>query len=210
MTNTPSKSIHSDAAVARFDVRDASGALVAGSLSRQKTRTICSALEGRGSCCVCRRRCSWQTQSNGHRNAAREEASVDAGCNFARLLLKRALKDIGIAGMTRTALWLDTRLDAEVLSLGRGALAREDCELRIALSKMFVRVTIQGSWIWVYACGLDQGPPESLFNVGDGPRRGGRPFGRFVAALERSGIQIVAAASGSTRRARIADCFVIG
>jgi hypothetical protein len=65
---------------------------------------------------------------------------------------------------------------------------------RIARSKstgreLFVRITLQGTWIWIFATGMDEGePPQFLFNVGDGPA-GWVTVRRFVAALERSGIK---------------------
>jgi hypothetical protein len=98
------------------------------------------------------------------------------------------VKDCGVAGMVRSALWVDTRFGGEVLFLGRGALAREDCELQIALTHLLVNISLRGTWIWVYACGLDEDAPEFLFNVGDTPQ-GWTTVRAFVQALERSGIK---------------------
>ena len=98
------------------------------------------------------------------------------------------MKDYGISGMVRSAAWLDDRLGVEVLSIGRSPTGPEDCALELCGSQLLVRVTIQGGWIWVSACSLDQGEaPEPLFNVGDGPQ-GWTDVRRFVQALERSGI----------------------
>jgi hypothetical protein len=109
--------------------------------------------------------------------------------NSARLLnLPGQMQDCGVAGMIRTAGWCDDRLGVEVLSIGRSATGPEDCALELCGSQLLVRITIQGSWIWVSACSLDQGEaPEPLFNVGDGPD-GWTTVRRFVMALERSGV----------------------
>ena len=95
--------------------------------------------------------------------------------------MKPADRDSGVAGMLRSALWLDSVVGMEVLSIGRSAQGPEDCAMELCGSQLLVRVTIQGGWLWVSACGLDAGPPEPICNFPDGPRR-------LVMALERSGI----------------------
>jgi hypothetical protein len=119
------------------------------------------------------------------------------------------MKDYGIAGLVRSAAWLDTVVGVEVLSIGRSALGKEDCAAELCGSQLLVRVTLQGGWIWVSACSLDQGePPQPLFNVGDGPE-GWVTLRRFVQALERSGVR-----SLKQRPIKIGesgpDSFVIG
>ena len=90
--------------------------------------------------------------------------------------------------MVRSAAWLDHRLGMEVLSIGRSATGPEDCALELCGTQLLVRVTLQGGWIWVSACSLDEGePPQLLFNVGDG-HEGWVTVRRFVMALERSGL----------------------
>jgi hypothetical protein len=59
------------------------------------------------------------------------------------------MKDIGVAGMLRTAVWCDDRLGTEVLSIGRSATGPEECALELGCSQLLVKITIQGSWIWV-------------------------------------------------------------
>ena len=121
----------------------------------------------------------------------------DAGCRPAEQAqstshparLKPLDRDSGVSGMVRTAAWLDNRLGVEVLNIGRSATGPEDCALELCGSQLLVRVTIQGGWLWVNACSLDQGEaPELLFNVGDG-HQGWTDVRRFVMALERSGIR---------------------
>jgi len=90
--------------------------------------------------------------------------------------------------MVRTATWLDCVVGLEVLSIGRSAINREDCVLEICGSQMLVRVAIQGTWIWLSACGLDEAELEPLFNTGDGPA-GWTTVRRFCQALERSGVK---------------------
>ena len=97
-------------------------------------------------------------------------------------------RDSGVSGMVRSAAWLDNRLGVEVLSIGRSATGPEDCALELCGSQLLVRVTLQGGWIWVSACSLDEGEtPEPLFNIGDG-HSGWTTVRSFVMALERSGI----------------------
>jgi hypothetical protein len=119
------------------------------------------------------------------------------------------VEDIGVAGMVRTALWCERVTGVEVLSIGRAACAKEDCVMELVGTSLFNRIALRGGWIWIGACGLDEGDrPEFLFNLGDGPR-GWTEVRRFVAALERSGIT-----SLRERPIRIGDngpdSFVIG
>ena len=97
----------------------------------------------------------------------------------------------------------------EVLSLGRGALDKADCTLELAGSQMLIRISIEGTWIWVSASGLDEGEPEPLFNVADGPQ--GWPVVRaFCAALERSGLTSLKERPVQLGEPGSKDCFVIG
>jgi hypothetical protein len=96
-------------------------------------------------------------------------------------------RDSGVAGMLRSALWLDSVVGMEVLSIGRSAQGHEDCAMELCGSQLLVRVVIQGGWLWVSACGLDAGTPEPICNFGDGPQ-GWTDVRRLVMALERSGI----------------------
>ena len=99
------------------------------------------------------------------------------------------MEDSGVAGMVRTAAWCEDVLGAEVVSLGRGALAKEDCVLELCGRALYYWIAIRATWIWVAASSLDErsGIPDFLFNVGDGPQ-GWSDVRRFVQALERSGI----------------------
>jgi hypothetical protein len=99
------------------------------------------------------------------------------------------VEDIGVAGMVRSALWLERTAGMEVLSLGRPALSLDDCVLELAGRQLAVTVSIRGSWIWLSAAGLDTGEaPELICNFGDGPT-GWTDVRRLVLALERSGIR---------------------
>jgi hypothetical protein len=73
-----------------------------------------------------------------------------------------------------------------------------------------VRITIRSSWIWLYACSLDEGDqPEFLFNIGDGPE-GWITVRRFIQALERSGIKSLKERPIELGTPGSPDCFVIG
>jgi hypothetical protein len=101
------------------------------------------------------------------------------------------LKDFNVAGMVRTGLWCERNLGVEVLSIGRPAenALREDCVMEISGRSLFVRIGLRGGWIWVAACGMDEGGgPEPLFNIGDGAE-GWVVVRRFLMALERSAIK---------------------
>jgi hypothetical protein len=99
------------------------------------------------------------------------------------------VRDIGTAGMVRSALWLERTSGMEVLSLGRPALSKEDCVLELAGRQLAVTISIHGTWIWLSAAGLDAGEaPELICNFGDGPT-GWTDVRRLVLALERSGIR---------------------
>ena len=99
------------------------------------------------------------------------------------------MEDIGVAGMVRSALWLERTAGIEVLSLGRPALSLEDCVLELAGRQLLVRISLRGTWIWISAAGLDAGEaPELICNFGDGPA-GWTEARRLTLALERSGIR---------------------
>ena len=120
------------------------------------------------------------------------------------------MTDIGLGGMIRTAAWCDDRLGMETLSIGRSALAKEDCALELCGSQLLIRVTIKSSWIWIYAGSLDEGDlPELIFNVGDG-RDGWITVRRFIQALERSGIKSLRSRPLQLGEVGSDDCFVIG
>ena len=80
----------------------------------------------------------------------------------------------------------------EVLSLGpsaQNAITKEDCVLEVSGRQLFLRITLRGTWVWLYACGMDEGEqPQLIFNVGDGPQ-GWTTVRKFVLALERSGVK---------------------
>jgi hypothetical protein len=98
-------------------------------------------------------------------------------------------RDFGVAGMVRTAVWLDATVGMEVLGIGRAALERADCTLEAAGTQLLMRVSLMGTWIWVSAGSLDEGePPETICNFPDSPQ-GWNDVRRFVQALERSGIR---------------------
>jgi hypothetical protein len=96
--------------------------------------------------------------------------------------------DRGVAGMLRSALWLDSVVGMEVLSMGRSAIDKDDCVLELYGTALHVRVALRGGWIWLSVCGLDEGEPEALCNFGDGAR-GWSDLRRLIANLERSGIK---------------------
>jgi hypothetical protein len=99
------------------------------------------------------------------------------------------VQDYGIAGMVRSAAWLDCSVGVEVLSIGRSATGREDCAMELAGSQLLMRISLQGGWVWVSVGSLDEGgAPEPLFNVGDTPE-GWTTVRKFVQALERSGVR---------------------
>ena len=114
------------------------------------------------------------------------------------------MKDFGIAGLVRSAVWLDAVVGVEVLSIGRSATGREDCAMELAGRQLLVRVTLQGGWVWVAVGSLDEGgAPQPLFNVGDSPQ-GWADVRRFVQALERSRGPFAATAPDQNRRKRFA------
>ena len=83
------------------------------------------------------------------------------------------MEDIGVAGLVRSADWCEHTLGTEVLSIGRPANAKEDCILEMTGRAFFYWIALKGTWVWVSVCPLDEATerPESLFNIGDGPRR---------------------------------------
>jgi hypothetical protein len=109
-------------------------------------------------------------------------------------LLKRSRPDArvenyGIAGMVRTGAWLDYTAGLEVLTMGRSATGKEECATELAGSQLLVRLSLQGGWVWVTACGLDEdGAPEFICNFPDTPK-GWAAVRKFVRALEISGIR---------------------
>jgi hypothetical protein len=99
------------------------------------------------------------------------------------------VQDLGIAGLVRTAVWLDSVVGMEVLSIGRSACGREDCAMEVVGTQLLVKISLQGTWVWLSACGLDEaGGPEPICNFGDGPA-GWTTVRKFIQALERSGIR---------------------
>jgi hypothetical protein len=67
------------------------------------------------------------------------------------------MEDYGIAGLVRTALYLDTVVGLEVLSIGRAALERSECSMEVVGTHLLVRLELRGTWVWLSACGLDEG-----------------------------------------------------
>jgi len=99
------------------------------------------------------------------------------------------MEDCGVGGMVRSAAWLDCVVGLEVLSIGRSATDREDCVLELCGSQLLIRVALQGGWVWLAVCSLDEGePPEPICNFSDTPQ-GWIDVRRLVAALERSGVR---------------------
>ena len=91
--------------------------------------------------------------------------------------------------MVRTGAWLDSVVGTEVLSIGRSAIAQDDCVMELCGSQLLIKIALRGGWIWVSACGMDEADqPELIFNIGDG-REGWVTVRRFIQALERSGIK---------------------
>ena len=118
-------------------------------------------------------------------------------------------RDSGVAGMLRSALWLETVVGMEVLFIGRSATERADCTLELCGSHLHIRASLQGGWIWLSACGLDEGPPEAICNFGDGPQ-GWIDVRRLIAALERSGIQSLQPRPVVIGQPGSPDSYVIG
>ena len=93
----------------------------------------------------------------------------------------------GIGAMVFAGAWLETKLGADVLSIGRSAdNATEDCVLELCGKWFAYRIALRGGWIWLSACLMDKGDAvQHLLSVGDGPE-GWRTICRLVAALERN------------------------
>jgi hypothetical protein len=73
------------------------------------------------------------------------------------------MEDYGIADLVRTALYLDTVVGLEVLSIGRAALERSECSMEVVGTHLLVRLELRGTWVWLSACGLDEaGGPEPI------------------------------------------------
>jgi hypothetical protein len=120
------------------------------------------------------------------------------------------MRDSGVAGMVRTGAWLDTVVGTEVLSIGRAALERADCTMELVGSQLLIRISLLGGWVWVAACGLDEGePPEPLFNIGD-TEQGWITVRGFCQALERSGIRSLHPRPIQLGEPGSKDCYVIG
>ena len=75
------------------------------------------------------------------------------------------MEDSGVAGMVRTAAWCEDVLGAEVVSLGRGALAKEDCVLELCGRALYYWIAIRATWIWVAASSLDERTGIPAFSV---------------------------------------------
>ena len=114
-----------------------------------------------------------------------------------------------IAGLVKSGAWLSNLLDLEVLSCGRPADSPCDCTLELAGASLFYRISLRGGWIWICGGSLDEGYPELLFNIGDGPE-GWIVVRRFVVALERSGITSLRERPVQIGEVGTRDCFVIG
>jgi hypothetical protein len=74
------------------------------------------------------------------------------------------MQDSGVAGMVRSAAWLEHVCGTEVVSIGRSANAK--------------------------ACSMNEPEPQLIFNVGDTPS-GWTTVRKFAQALERSGVKSV-------------------
>jgi hypothetical protein len=84
------------------------------------------------------------------------------------------MEDLGVAGMVRSALWLERAGGMEVLNIGRAANSLDDCTLELAGSQLLVRLSLSGTWIWLSAVGLDASEaPELICNLSAKARRAG-------------------------------------
>jgi hypothetical protein len=97
-------------------------------------------------------------------------------------------RKVGVAAMLQAACWFDSTVGMEVLNIGKSATGREDCGMEICGSQLLVRVTLQGGWVWLGACGLDEGAPEAICNFPD-TSQGWTELRKLVRALEISGIR---------------------
>jgi hypothetical protein len=115
----------------------------------------------------------------------------------------------GLGGMIQFGARAEHVLGMEVLSIGRSADSKDDCLMELSGRYLFLHVALRGGWIWVSACGMDEGDqPEFLFNVGDGPA-GWTTVSKFVQALERSGLKSLQERPIQLGEPGSPDCFAI-
>ena len=119
------------------------------------------------------------------------------------------MKDEGVAGMVRSAAWLEHVCGLEVLSIGRPPNGIEDCGLELAGGALFVRVGLRSGQVSVHACGMDELELQLIFSIGDGPE-GWTVVRRFIQALERSGIKSLRERPVRIGESGSPDSWVIG
>jgi hypothetical protein len=97
----------------------------------------------------------------------------------------------GIGALVQCGAWLSHTLDLEVLSMGRGALDREDTTtLEMCGRHLLYVLRLDGGWCFLYACPLDTASdPELLFSIGDANWEGWKQICRLIEGLEHNEIR---------------------
>jgi hypothetical protein len=100
------------------------------------------------------------------------------------------MHDFGIAGMVNTSQWCERVVGTQTLSIGHSAFTRNECEMELCGRSLSYWVYLSGGWIWISVREMDNASdkPDIFFHLGGTPQ-GWTSCRRFIAALERSGIE---------------------
>jgi hypothetical protein len=117
----------------------------------------------------------------------------------------------GVAGLVQIAVYLEQRVGLEALHIGRGGLDPKDsCTLELCGRHLFYVVLLDGGFVFLAAQSMDAAEDslERLLSVGDTPE-GLQTIGRFLCALERSGLSSLSPKPIQIGEAPGPNCWVI-
>ena len=112
--------------------------------------------------------------------------------------------------MLKAGLWFDRVVGMEVLNIGRATgLERADCVMDLNGTQLSVRIALMGGWVWLSACGLDEGEQtQPICNFPD-TSQGWRDVCKLVQTLERSGVKSLRERPIHIGERGSPDCYVI-
>jgi hypothetical protein len=98
----------------------------------------------------------------------------------------------GVSAIVHTAVWFETDLGLEVLSIGRSTEADENCALETCGKWLAYHIALRGPEVRLAATLMDAvSAPETLLRTSD-DETGWQTVKRLVTALEHNGIKTLA------------------
>jgi hypothetical protein len=99
------------------------------------------------------------------------------------------VRDHGLEGAVNTSQWCERVAGTQTLSLGHSAFSRNELEMELS-GRFAYWISLHGGRVWLSVREQDNGGPDPniFFSLSDTPQ-GWTSCRRFIAALERSGLE---------------------